>query len=129
MTALADDPFDIVWDPAAGDLADAEVARLAADLGTDAIIAEGEAMLAARWDAPFGSPQDAYELANAEVLTNPSTGERVEQWTEIREGAPPPERDSLAGEEREETLSPLEQIADEAHREEWREALEPDDDA
>lgn len=72
MTALADDPFDITWDPAAGDLADAEVAHLAADLGTDAIIAEGEAMLAARWDLGV----DTRSLVEHDI-TRPRTPEEL----------------------------------------------------
>lgn len=90
------------------------------------IIAEGEAMLAARWDQPFGSPRDHYELANAEVLTNPSTGEKVEQTSTIREVLPG--EPVLRSEDREETLTPGEQAAEDAHRAEIRDALPDEDD-
>jgi hypothetical protein len=56
-----------------------EIARYEAR--EQAIIRAGEAMLESRWDAPV-TPADAYDLANLEVRTNPTTGELTAQYVE-----------------------------------------------
>lgn len=91
-------------------------------LREEEMIAAGEAMLAARWDAPVDA-QTAYELANVEVNTHPETGLPLSRTTEIVEGPLPPQRERLGRRDAEPgPLSPLEQAAEDAHRQTWREA-------
>lgn len=50
------------------------------------IIAQGEAMLAARWDQPFGSPQDHYELANHDITRERTAEEKALEAGAITDG-------------------------------------------
>lgn len=91
--------------------------QTAAEAREDAMIAAGEAMLEARWDTGL-DPSMVLAAVRTEVLTNPSTGELVEQRSFLEVGVP----EGLTVEQREEVLSPLEAAADAAYRAEWAEA-------
>lgn len=72
---LSDDEFDALLD-----------LKARAAFQEMEIIAEGEAMLAARWDQPFGSPQDHYELANHDITRERTPEEKLLEASAIADG-------------------------------------------
>lgn len=97
-------PPVVVLGPSPPDLYDPDLAAQirAHEAREQEIIRAGEDMLEARWSSPL-TPGDAYDLANVEVRTNPTTDELGAQYVEIV-GADTPMQETI-----EETLTPLEQ--------------------